>query len=917
MRALNAVWVLLFVLGAFGVHTEVEAVEKGLVAHYSFDEGAGSVAHDLSGNGNHGEIHGATFAKNGDGYALEFDGVDDFVDCGDDKSADLTRRFSVALWVFTYGPPLKGEPLIVGKRFSAYALSHGPSNCYFYGRHPHHARAMLNPGEWHHVAGTYDEGSIKIYVDGKQVGTATTPYKEVRSGGHLMMGSYWQEKNEWAAGAMFKGKLDGVRIYNRPIGAAEVKQLFLTTNLSGLLDLKVTSVPPLKLIAASINTRGLGELPDGTTLRVELTGGDGVRDTITVENVVTRSRHYLEFDAAKLAPGAYRVRAAATDKAGTPVGRSAISEFHIQPAPAFPKQGPYGKILNNLVTETVNIRDVAADTKSLAFTNPRDGWVFISCTAAVRERDKVALAVKTGAKTQDWIVHDGSAPPPPAWQGTGTTREAMRQLAAGPHELLITRAGSPKIRELIVRAVPEMIYVRAGARPRFTPEGPRDFEYLGKHVLPHVNAIVTASRGGLSAQHRPHVEQWKDAGRRAITEASIPFLHGDKKTPISAEHAYKFWNGYGGYADPLLDGILADEFCGGYPARVPAWTEAVLRTYREKGKAFYPYCGNVYHSETIHPLLRAAVKTGGMIAWERYLKEQATAGAAWRLMQDVLAHGAMGWREQLPDVFGRLIICFGYFSTPLETLNAEPGADFKVFMDLEANMVATHPAFEGVGGFMHYTGALSDDETARWAARLYRHYGIEGKTGMLSKDPYCPKHIVNPDFREGTDGWAVNAAEPGSIRADDSPGFGWLQGRYPEGPEGDTVLVVRRSTNARNRVRQTMKDLEPDQLYSLKLISADFKDMSKEEKHAIRIEIAGATLLPEKCYAHVFNNYYHCTPRYPKRQTAWMNYRRLVFRARGERAGLTISDWKSADEPGGPIGQELMINFVEVQPYIE
>ena len=894
-----------------------EAAEKGIVAHYTFDEGQGPVLRDRSGNDNHGKIHGATFVKNGPGYALEFDGVDDFVDCGDGKSVDLTRKFSVALWVFTFGPPRKGEPLIVGKRFSAYALSHGPSNCYFYGRHPHHARAILNPGEWHHVVGTYDEGTVKIYVDGRQVGTATTPYKEVRSGGHLMMGSYWQEKNEWAVGAMFKGKLDDVRIYNRAISPHEVKNLFLTTNLSGTLDLKVTSIPPLKVIAASVNTRGLGELPPDTSLQLTLMKGDEVRDVIRIGNVSTRSRHYVEFDAAALAPGDYAVRAAATDKAHAAIGKAAVTQLQIEQPPALPKDGPDGKILNNLVTEMVNIENPTAGTKSIAFTNPRDGWVFVSCVADVGKASKVTLSVESGGTTQDWIVHHGSAPPPPVWQGTGATREAMRLLAAGPHKLLIGVSGAPKIRRIVVRAVPEMICVRAGARPWLTPEGPRGFEYLGKHILPHVNTIVSASRGGVSAEHRPYVRQWKDAGRRAITEASIPFLHGDKKTPISAEHAYKFWNYYGGYADPLLDGIVADEFHAGYPDRVPAWTEAVLRAYEEKGKCFYPYCGNVYRSATIHPLLRAAVKTRGGIAWERYLKEQPTAGAAWQLMQDTLVHGAEGWRAQFPDVFGRLIVCFGYFSAPPETLNAEPGADFKVFMDLEANTVATHPAFQGVGGLMHYTGVAADEETARWAARLYRHYGIEGKTGMLSKDAYQSHHIANPDFRKGTEGWELMPAEPGSIRVDKFVSFGWLQGRYPEGPEGDTALVMRRTREGTNRIRQTIRRLRPGRLYSLKLISADFKDMSRKEEHALRVQIAGVNLVPEKCYTFVFNNFYHCTPRYPKTKTAWMNYRRLVFRASSEAATLTISDWPNAHDPVGPIGQELMMNFIEIQPYLE
>ncbi|MDP7743193.1 MAG: hypothetical protein QGF67_17275 [Lentisphaeria bacterium] len=48
-----------------------------------------------------------------------------------------------------------------------------------------------------------------------------------------------------------------------------------------------------------------------------------------------------------------------------------------------------------------------------------------------------------------------------------------------------------------------------------------------------------------------------------------------------------------------------------------------------------------------------------------------------------------------------------------------------------------------------------------------------------------------------------------------------------------------------------------------------------------------------------------------------MNSHWRVFRAKGKTATLTVSDWASADEPGGPIGQEIMYNYVVVEPYFE
>ena len=39
--------------------------------------------------------------------------------------------------------------------------------------------------------------------------------------------------------------------------------------------------------------------------------------------------------------------------------------------------------------------------------------------------------------------------------------------------------------------------------------------------------------------------------------------------------------------------------------------------------------------------------------------------------------------------------------------------------------------------------------------------------------------------------------------------------------------------------------------------------------------------------------------------------------AKGESAKLTVTDWTSDKDPGGPVGQELMFNFIEIQPYLE
>ena len=86
---------------------------RGLVAHWTFDEGTGDVLHDRSGNGNHGQVHGASWVDSGAGWALRFDGANDYVDCGSGASLDLTGPVTLQAWLMPTAAN-RGEPGIAG-----------------------------------------------------------------------------------------------------------------------------------------------------------------------------------------------------------------------------------------------------------------------------------------------------------------------------------------------------------------------------------------------------------------------------------------------------------------------------------------------------------------------------------------------------------------------------------------------------------------------------------------------------------------------------------------------------------------------------------------------------------------------------------------------------------------------------------
>ena len=87
-------------------HNPAEAADKagaapqdfarGLVGHWTFDDGKGSIARDVSGRGNHGTVMGgAKWTQGIIGGALEFDGMDDFVSIPNESKFDITGSVTV------------------------------------------------------------------------------------------------------------------------------------------------------------------------------------------------------------------------------------------------------------------------------------------------------------------------------------------------------------------------------------------------------------------------------------------------------------------------------------------------------------------------------------------------------------------------------------------------------------------------------------------------------------------------------------------------------------------------------------------------------------------------------------------------------------------------------------------------------
>lgn len=202
-----------------------------LVGHWSFDEGAGTVVHDLSGSGNDGTINGTPqWIEGYAGGALELNGTTDFVNCGNSASLNITDKLTISAWVRTVdagesAEQLGGQNHYVSK-WDSYGIKHRTNLLIFwiYDGGWYATRISIDStfnGEWRHVVGTYDGSVLKTYVDGKLEGEATHAGRIAVNQHNVLIG-----KNPSNTTDNFIGAIDEVRIYNRDLSASHVVELF-------------------------------------------------------------------------------------------------------------------------------------------------------------------------------------------------------------------------------------------------------------------------------------------------------------------------------------------------------------------------------------------------------------------------------------------------------------------------------------------------------------------------------------------------------------------------------------------------------------------------------------------------------------------------------------------------------------------
>ena len=218
-----------------------------LISHWNFDEASGPGALDSTGPNPGTLVNGPLRDPAGRfGGALQFDGINDYVNMPDSPSLDLSNRFSISLW-FRPSQLLhagSGRKDLLQKFLSYWIILNYPNGdgrlSFVLNSGSPYARStttIWQSNQWYHVAATYDGVIMKLYINGVLEGStpsvflpASTTYP-LQVGGNTTQG-YW-----------FPGAIDDVRLYGNPLAAAAVTAL--SSGLSPLLPQGgLVTIPP-------------------------------------------------------------------------------------------------------------------------------------------------------------------------------------------------------------------------------------------------------------------------------------------------------------------------------------------------------------------------------------------------------------------------------------------------------------------------------------------------------------------------------------------------------------------------------------------------------------------------------------------------------------------------------------------------
>ncbi|MFC1788250.1 LamG-like jellyroll fold domain-containing protein, partial [Patescibacteria group bacterium] len=207
---------------------------NGLVSYWGFEEAGGTDTAD-SHNGYPATLFGnPTWTTGQIGGAIDFDGVDDYVDLGDIPAFDFSNEdFTIVSWVnlseLPTWAPAGCTPLspVFSNHGEGYTLNINETGNVVFSKYTSGAgegvvsTSAISTGDWHHLAAVHTPTEMRVYVDGQLSNTSSTALgdiyytlDDIPKIGIRSCGSGYLR---------FKGQIDDVAVYSRALNLTEIK----------------------------------------------------------------------------------------------------------------------------------------------------------------------------------------------------------------------------------------------------------------------------------------------------------------------------------------------------------------------------------------------------------------------------------------------------------------------------------------------------------------------------------------------------------------------------------------------------------------------------------------------------------------------------------------------------------------------
>jgi len=217
----------------YEVKTPEPSIRTDLLGYWKFDERRGTAATDSSGLGNDGTIVGPTRTLVTNGFALEFDGRDDYVEIAVNPELDNLDAVTMAAWIY---PNVDSHWHVLDKgdgdkRMYSEGLERTLDGRIRYsGSHAfsQSVAGTIELNKWQHVALTWNRATnrTRLYHNGSEVQYGI---EEIGSGSVLDDTTYpftIGARGALGEATFFDGLIDEVRLYGYALTEEQIREIY-------------------------------------------------------------------------------------------------------------------------------------------------------------------------------------------------------------------------------------------------------------------------------------------------------------------------------------------------------------------------------------------------------------------------------------------------------------------------------------------------------------------------------------------------------------------------------------------------------------------------------------------------------------------------------------------------------------------